>query len=164
MLVGVVADTHDNLPMIKAALGLLGLRGVEAMLHAGDYVAPFALEALLAPGLPLLGVLGNNDGERAGLQRLCATVYESPHCLELGGRTIVLAHDLRDLQGRADDGADLCVFAHTHRPEVRRGETLTLNPGECGGWLTGRSTVALVELDTLDVEILDVRTGKTVLT
>ena len=50
---------------------------------------------------------------------------------------------------------DLVVFGHTHEVEERIEKGLMLNPGEVGGWLTGRCTVALVDLESLEVEIRD---------
>jgi len=38
---------------------------------------------------------------------------------------------------------------------VEKGKDLRLNPGECGGWLTGRRTLAILDTDTLDVRIVD---------
>ncbi len=42
------------------------------------------------------------------------------------------------------------------RVEHRREQTLLLNPGKVGGWLTGSSTVAIVDLQTLDFDIVDI--------
>lgn len=42
--------------------------------------------------------------------------------------------------------------SHDNLPKVRR-ETLLVNPGECGGWLTGRSSGALIDLDKLEGKI-----------
>ena len=70
MLVGVIADTHDNLPLVARAMELFRRRGVGAVLHAGDFVAPFALKPFVAADMPLTGVFGNNDGERDGLAAL----------------------------------------------------------------------------------------------
>ncbi len=162
MLVGVISDTHDNLPKIAAATELFGRRGVEMLLHAGDYVAPFALKLLLKPGLRLIGVFGNNDGERRGLSKVCATLYEPPHRFDLGGRTVVLAHGPDVLGAAAADGADLVVHGHTHEAFVREGPPLIVNPGEAGGWLSGRCTVALVELDTMQAEIADLGPQETI--
>ena len=155
MRVGVVADTHDNLPKIKRALELFDEVRVGAILHAGDFVAPFALQPFLNAGVPFLGVLGNNDGERDGLLKLCATLYESPHRFELGGRTIVIAHEAKDLEPKLSEGAELCIFGHTHQPEIRRDGILTVNPGECGGWLEGESTVAILDLDAMHAELIN---------
>ena len=46
-------------------------------------------------------------------------------------------------------------FIATFHDGTRDG-VLTLNPGECCGWLTGRCTVALLETETMAVEIVDV--------
>jgi predicted phosphodiesterase len=50
----------------------------------------------------------------------------------------------------------LVAYGHTHLPEVKvAGHTLLVNPGECGGWLNRRCTVAIARLDTLTAEIID---------
>jgi len=162
MLLGVISDTHDNLPMVERAAHLFAERRVDAVLHAGDFVAPFALKALLRSGLPVRGVFGNNDGERAGLAKLCRDLYESPHRFELGGRSVVLAHDPQDLVGPACDGVDVAISGHTHRVRLEQGTCLALNPGEAGGWLTGRCTIAVVDLDALSAEIIELGPQSTV--
>jgi putative phosphoesterase len=162
MLIGVMADTHDNLPKVAAATELFAARGVQAILHAGDFVAPFALKLLLTAGLPVTGVFGDNDGERTGLRKACPDLYSAPHRFEMGGRTVVLAHDPAQLAGEAAAGADLLVHGHTHKSEVRPGPPLLVNPGEAGGWLTGVSTVALVDLDSLTAELVELGSQETV--
>ena len=39
MLIGILADTHDNLEKVDAAVRSLNAKGVEMVLHAGDYVS-----------------------------------------------------------------------------------------------------------------------------
>lgn len=162
MLIGVLADTHDNLPKAAAALDLFAARGVQAILHAGDFVAPFALKLLTGSGLPVVAVFGNNDGEQAGLRKAGAELHVPPHRFEMGGRTIVLAHDPAQLGGDAAAGADLVVYGHTHKPEVRLGPPLLVNPGEAGGWLTGVATVALVDLEAMTAEIVELGRQETI--
>jgi hypothetical protein len=60
--------------------------------------------------------------------------------------------------------ADLLVCAHTHRPAVEQGPPLVVNPGEAGGWLTGRCTAALVDLDRIQAEIIELGSQETVRT
>ena len=49
------------------------------------------------------------------------------------------------------------VYGHTHKPDIRKvGGTLVVNPGEAGGWLYGRSTVAVVDLESMEVELIDI--------
>jgi len=113
-------------------------------------------------GVPIIGVFGNNDGERAGLSRACDGLHAAPYRCVLGGRTIVLAHDADQLAG-ASDGADLLVCGHTHEPRVQMGPPLLVNPGEAGGWLTGLSTAALVSLETMEAELVQLGPQETVL-
>ena len=156
MLVGVLSDSHDNLPKLGAAIEVLRALGAEHLVHAGDFVAPFAVKILAGCGISFTGVFGNNDGEKAGIRSVSPSVHEAPHAFELGGRRIVAVHDLGKLPDEARAQADVVVFGHTHKILVEPGPPLLLNPGEVGGWLEGRSTVALLDLDSLEVSILDV--------
>jgi len=156
MLVGVISDSHDNVPKLRAAVDMLRSRGVEHIVHGGDYVALFAVKVLTQCGIPFTGVFGNNDGERTGISRLTSDIFPSPHSFELGGRRILLIHDLSKLPSEARTEADIIVFGHTHQTHVEEGPPLLLNPGECCGWVTGRCTVALLDLESLDVSILEV--------
>lgn len=158
MRIGIVSDTHDNLPNLRRALVLLRERGAALVLHAGDFVAPFVAEPFREAGLRVIGVFGNNDGDRLYLKERFAGVGElflGPHELELAGRRIVLMHEPRALEALVASGRyDLVVYGHTHRAEIREGQPLVINPGELGGWLTGRATCALVDLAALRAELL----------
>ncbi|MHC4591615.1 MAG: metallophosphoesterase [Planctomycetota bacterium] len=162
MLLGVIADTHDNLPKIAAATELFARRGVGHILHAGDLVAPFALRLLLNAGIPVTGVFGNNDGELTGLKKLCDTIYDGPHRFDLAGRTIVVTHDVVELGAEPAAGADLIVYGHSHEVSLAAGQPLRINPGEAGGWVTGRSTAALVDLADMRAEVMELGAQETI--
>ena len=155
MLIGVLADTHDNLPMIERATTVLRERGVELLVHAGDFISPFALKLLLKAGLPLIGVFGNNDGEKRGLRRLGAQIFDGPYRFELAGRRVVVAHEPEALQKALETGDALAVCAHTHRARVSVGPPLTVDPGEACGWLYELATVAVVNLEKMSAEIVE---------
>jgi putative phosphoesterase len=70
MLLGVIADTHDNLPKIEKAISVFNRKRVSLVLHAGDYIAPFSLLPFRKLNCDYLGVFGNNDGEREGLTKI----------------------------------------------------------------------------------------------
>jgi len=159
MRIGVISDTHDRVPTFKQALATFRERGVEAILHAGDYVAPFAAKLLKpesAPA-PVHGIFGNNDGEREGLLKTLPQLQDGPLRVELGGRTIVMHHYLDWLSDRDVQGADVVISGHDHTVNVaHRDGRLYLNPGECCGWVVGRCTVAILETDTPEAEIVDI--------
>jgi len=162
MLIGVLSDTHDNLPKVQRALEIFKARGAEALLHAGDFVAPFTVRLMLKAGLPVVAVFDNNNGEHDGLKKLCPTIHDAPHVFQLDGRTIVLAHERESVEGEATAGADLVIYGHNHIMKVENGPPVLLNPGECGGWLSGKSTAALVDLSDMRVEIIDLGPQETV--
>lgn len=156
MKIGVMADSHDNVPMIKRAVQLLNEKGVELVIHAGDLIAPFSAKALGELSCPLVAVFGNNDGERAGLSKLVGGIDDGPRWLEVGGRKIVVAHDESTISEAEKGQAEVVISGHSHEPQVAKEDSrLFLNPGEVGGWLNGRYTVAILDTDALDAEILD---------
>jgi len=167
MLLGVLSDTHDYIRGARLAARLFAQRGVDLVVHLGDIVAPFTLRALAEAGVKrLIAVYGNNDGERVLLARVAERsgfeITEWPRVVELGSRRVVLVHgygspdDTRRIVETLAPGADLVLYGHTHVAEVRRlGSTLIVNPGEACGCLTGRITAAIVDLDAMEAEIVE---------
>ncbi len=154
MKIGALSDTHDNIPAIAAALRCFGDAGVEVILHAGDFCAPFALKRILQARIPVEGVFGNCDGEREGLTRLLPSLADGPLALELGGKKISLFHNRGRLRHETLEACDILVVGHTHEPRIAREEgRLVVNPGECGGWTSGRCTVAIIDTDALAADI-----------
>jgi len=154
MIVGLMADSHDHMRLVRAALEVFRERGAEVVLHAGDIVAPFAAKILAEFERPVHAVFGNNDGERAGLARVL-DIAEGPRALELGGRRIVVAHDAGDVPDEDAAAADIIITGHTHAPLAEEGKPLRVDPGETGGWLKGRATCAVLDTETLEVEICE---------
>ena len=77
--------------------------------------------------------------------------------LERGGADAAVdVHEPDEVDALAASGAyDVIVYGHTHEIDLRDGETRVVNPGECGGWTTGRSTVGFLDLTEMSVEIVD---------
>ncbi len=159
MKIGVISDTHDRLPTFARAMSLFKRLQVEAVFHAGDYIAPFAARLISAEAVsvPVHCVLGNNDGEKKGLKAVLPQVVDGALTVKLAGRTIVMHHFIDWLKPAEIAPADLVITGHTHQVvnENSNGK-LILNPGECCGWLTGRCTVALVDLVKLQADIVEV--------
>ncbi|MBI1367980.1 MAG: YfcE family phosphodiesterase [Planctomycetes bacterium] len=162
MLIGVISDTHDRLPTMRSALLMFKARRVEAVLHAGDFVAPFAAKLLVDPAVaptevPLYCIYGNNDGERAGLRKVLPQVIDGPWRGTLGGCVIAMHHWIEWFNPGETDGADIVISGHTHEVvNEKRDGVLYLNPGECCGWLSGRCTVALLDTERVEAQIVDV--------
>ena len=166
MKIGVISDTHDNLEMIKRAVDLFNSEGVELVIHAGDFVSPFTEKPFRALNAKFVGIFGNNDGDKLLLREKYSGVgelSEEPLVLEMNARKIVVTHKPKIVEALvASRIYDVVIFGHTHKAEVRKvkeekgKEVLVLNPGECCGYLTGRKTVAILDLETLSARIEEI--------
>ncbi|HDQ44407.1 MAG TPA: metallophosphoesterase [bacterium] len=158
MKIGVMADSHDNLPAIGKAVSLFNDAGVGLVIHAGDLVAPFVAEPLRYLKADFIAVFGNNDGERFGLHTVFGgRIHRPPHPFSFAERRILILHEPDNLDALAISGKfDGIVYGHTHEPDVRRRPVPVINPGECGGWVTGRRTVAVWDPDSGQVDIIPV--------
>ena len=149
-MIGILSDSHDNITHLRAAVRMFRDAGCDLVVHAGDFVAPFAARELAAAGCPVKAVYGNCDGEKAGLAAALdpyGYIQAPPLVFEHGRRRILVTHLNRPAEEfAAKHTYDVVIFGHTHKPDVRRdGKTLLINPGETGGWVTGRSTVVFYD-------------------
>lgn len=160
MKIGIISDTHDRLDMVRRACQMLREAGAQTVLHAGDYVAPFVIPEFDKGGMSLIGVFGNNDGEKLFLSQkfreLRFEVFHGPYEFEIEGRKVCLMHEPRCLDSLARSGSyDLIVYGHTHQIDIQEEGTLVINPGEACGYLTGKATCALVDLGDLSGRIIE---------
>jgi putative phosphoesterase len=108
----------------------------------------------------MVAVFGNNDGEKIGLHRSfnsLGSIVAGPHQCQFGGKRFILMHEPACIEElRASRKADVIIYGHTHEIDIQTGETLVINPGEGGGWLSGRATAAVLDLATMEVEIEEI--------
>jgi len=121
--IGVISDTHG----LVRDEALAALRGCERIVHAGDIGGPEVLERL-AEIAPVEAVRGNNDREA------WARAVPASRVVALGARTAYLTHEPAHVpEGVADDGHEVVIVGHTHRPSIeRRDGVLFVNPGSAG--------------------------------
>lgn len=158
MKVGLIADSHEHMPMIRRAVELFNRETVGLVLHAGDIISPITAKEFSMLEARMQAVFGNNDGEKLYLRERFASfakIHERCWEGEAGGKRLLLIHAPDTLAALEASGAyDAIVYGHTHEAVVRRtGRTLVVNPGECCGWITGRATVALLDTDTMEAKI-----------
>ena len=141
MIIAVMSDSHDHIGQIEKAVLLCREYKVSAIIHCGDFVAPFSLKILGKPGIPVYGVFGNNDGDKIKMIQYTKTIL--PHIklftnfgeVILGNRKIAFTHYFNIAKPLAlTGGYDLVGFGHSHTwycKEVNK--TILLNPGEIMG-------------------------------
>lgn len=164
MKIGVISDTHDNLDAIKRSVAYFA-KDVELIIHAGDVVAPFSAKIFKEAGnIPVYGVLGNNDGELLTIEvfnRLGGNVKRQFNAFELDGRRIAVMHGEMEEVIEAlvrSKMYDIVISGHTHDPRIEKTDdgVLHVNPGENCGYLTGKSTIAIIDTTSLSAEIIEV--------
>lgn len=162
MRMGIISDSHDNLPAVEAAVQRMKEWKVEVILHAGDIVAPFVVPILAMSGAKVYAVYGNNDGERAGLRKKFKDIGElqgDVAVVDLGGKKAAVYHGSEPVIAEALIGCgrfDIVALGHSHTPLIeKRGRTLVVNPGECCGYLSGKRTLALVDTETMSADLIE---------
>ncbi len=157
--IGVMSDSHERLDLLGEAVDFFNGEDVDLVLHAGDYISPLTAAPLSRLESELVGVFGNNDGDRLFLRRRfdeedVGRIERGPHQLELAGKKVVLMHQPRLIEAlKGSTVPDLVIYGHTHEVQVKEGRPFVLNPGEVCGLVTDRRTVATVELEEMEVEI-----------
>ncbi len=164
MLIGAISDTHDNLLLIEKAVQVLNQQNVGLVLHAGDYVAGFVIPKLAKLNCPLVGVFGNNDGDHELLKKRFSetsncTIHERFTQISVEGYRIALlhGHETELLNAIIDSSYfDAVIHGHSHNKGIeQRGKTLSINPGELCGYLTGKPTLAILDTLTMQAKIID---------
>jgi putative phosphoesterase len=165
MIVGIIADTHDRLPLLDKAVNRLNEEKVELVLHAGDYVAPFVVPHFKPLKAHLIGVFGNNDGDKELLKKrfteLGAEIRGEFAEVMVDGLRIALLHgdETELLLSLIDVGSyDVIVYGHTHEAKTyRKGKTLVINPGEACGYLSEKPSIAILNTKPLDAKTIHLK-------
>ncbi|MFW6137705.1 MAG: metallophosphoesterase [Spirochaetota bacterium] len=157
MNIGIISDTHENMPLIAQAVELFNAESVDLVLHAGDFISPITSREFENLRCKMIAVYGNNDGDKLLLQKKfegIAQFYEHYYEAELDGKKLVVMHEPKFLESLMKAGLyDAVIYGHTHKLDIREGKPLVINPGECGGWLTGKTTVAVLDLEKMEVDV-----------
>ncbi len=160
MKIGVISDTHDNIPAIRKAFQYFEEAHIKTVLHLGDIISPFVIRFIreVYTG-ELKAIFGNNDGEKLFLtemfKRYNAEIKPGPQIVELENRKIFMSHEPISPESLVSD-YDLVLYGHLHEIYTKRYKnSLILNPGEACGYLSDKRTFAVVDLNTLDFEIVE---------
>ncbi|MEI8324095.1 MAG: metallophosphoesterase family protein [Betaproteobacteria bacterium] len=165
MKICVVSDSHDRAPMLAAAVAVAREAGAQAVIHCGDLIGAMTLKPLIALGLPVHLVHGNNIGDPLALMNLCASsggllrYHGADIDLSLGGRRLFATHYPHHGRGMACTGDyDIVCCGHSHEASIAQqahiagGATWLVNPGSVGG-LGAPATWLLADLENMQFEI-----------
>ena len=150
MRIVVLSDTHGSTSSIDALLALENGRA-DAFIHLGDYYKD-SLYLKAHTDVPVLGVKGNcdigsNDNPVSFLE------CEGVKIMYTHGHSLGVKYSLtRITQHALYNEASLCLYGHTHIPDVNFTTGVTLiNPGSLSSprSITGKGvkTYAVIEVD-----------------
>ncbi len=159
MRVGIFADTHDHLDNIRLAVAEFNRRQCEVVLFAGDLVSTFAIPPLRKLKCPMIASFGDNEGNKVGIRggmQVIGEIGDPPFCSRLRDGTLVLLTHQRELIREPVDGVNIIVYAHTHKPRIHRDEAgrLWINPGETSGWTYRKPSIAILDTESMDAEVV----------
>lgn len=130
--IGLLSDSHGDIPRTRRGLEVLLERRVSLIVHCGDLGSEGVIDQLA--GLPVRIVLGNVDpwslgryAELVGLPRADRALR-----LEIAGRRIGITHGhlADEVEALVAEGPDFLIHGHTHRiRDETMGRTRFLNPG-----------------------------------
>jgi len=159
MKIGIISDTHDHHENVLKAIDFFNDRKVEYVLHAGDMVSPFTATAFSQlKAAKFIAVFGNCDGEKIMLKNniedFGGELHENGYKGQVDGRQVFMTHILGAIEAIAESGKyDLVIYGHTHHKDIRTvGDTLIINPGETTDWITGNSSIAVLDTSDMTVE------------
>lgn len=158
MLLGIISDTHDHIEKVKKAIGIFNQYNLLSVIHCGDFVAPFTLKEFINLKAKFYGVFGNCDGEKDGLLKVAKEnnfiLSEPPLEISFGNKKFLIFHKLKKEEIK---NVDYIIYGHTHKYELRKEENIFfINPGEACGLLTEKATIALLNIEENQVEILEI--------
>jgi len=156
--IGLISDTHDNLPKIKSAVSFFQKNRVNLILHAGDFVAPFAVREFTSCGIEFKGVFGNNDGEKIEILKMAqGRIFFPPLSLDLNGFSVFITHNIDLIKGVNLQSYNLVLYGHTHKSYIKEHNgSFIVNPGEGCGVLSGEATVGLLDLKREKLDIVKI--------
>lgn len=159
MLIGILSDTHDDMPEIMRAVDTFNSEDVSHVIHAGDIVSPFTFEIFNRLHCSFSAVFGNNDGDKILLKnKFEGNIQNQPLVMTVNEKKIVVVHEPDLVDALADSGHfHLVIYGHTHSPDIRkRKNTLIVNPGKVAKLNKGESTIALLDSDKMETRIIKI--------
>jgi len=168
MIICILSDSHDHIPLLDAAVAEAKEKGAKAVLHCGDVVAPSTLKCLNKHHLPVHVIHGNNSGDLYSLGQMATRPDNVLHYhgmdagVELAGKRIFLVHYPHYARAMAATGEwDMVCCGHTHKarvdflPNIQGSKTPLVNPGTVGGVGSDPSTYIMADLETMAFEVFE---------
>lgn len=160
MLLGIMADTHNDIDSFEKALSVFKERGIKTLVHAGDITSPRMLEYLVEFDCYI--VLGNGDQIDKDVINWKASVLglrpvEDTAEFEYGGKNFMVFHGNNVplyRQAVASGKFNYIIKGHTHFFEnYVSNDVRIINPGAV--YRHDESSIVILDVETDKVEKID---------
>ena len=157
MLIGLIADTHNDVDLIKKAVGIFHERDIKILVHAGDITSFRMLDYL--KDFDCYIVLGNGDEiDREDINAKAAALKIRPVASKIefeceGKKFLVFhGHDVPLYRAAVSSGRyDYIIKGHTHYFEnYVSNDCRIINPGAV--YAHDESSIAILDIETDKVE------------
>ncbi|HPG30144.1 MAG TPA: metallophosphoesterase [bacterium] len=161
MKLGIMSDSHDNMPLIEKTIDLFNKEKVDLSIHCGDIISPITCRYFIKSNSKIIFVFGNNDGERIILKekifQMNHSIFQGPYEFEFDSKNFLMMHEPAAIDSFKNSSFYSAVFfGHTHKLEIVKSKTLIINPGEICGYVTGKQTAVILETTDMSYKIFDV--------
>ena len=181
MKIGIISDTHDNIPNIEKAINWMNQNRVERLLHCGDISTRETMEFISRkfPG-EIFAVFGNMDvGKNRNWEfpnvklypEICEIKLDGNSSTGSGRRKISFCHMPKKAKELAKtEKYDIVFYGHTHKPWEEKilvspkpegeggggGSCRLVNPGNIAGIIYNPTfAVYNTSTDKLELKILE---------
>jgi putative phosphoesterase len=161
MKIGILSDTHNDTAATVRALQTFRQRGIQTLIHCGDLVT--AEMVRFFNDFDVYFVRGNMDRHHVPDLKAAIRAQKGAHWLgkgsevELNGRRVAVTHGDREpvLETLLSAEPDYLFFGHFHRRHDERvGQTRLINPGALGGTQHEARSIAILDLENDELEVL----------
>ncbi len=164
MILGILSDTHNDTTNIQKALTVFKNKKPEFLIFCGDATTIASLEWFCE--FTMIYVFGNGDFLTGEIQAFLKAYQPSNFAGyafegDLGGKFIGVTHG--HLEEKLNEMLhsnrfDYVFTGHTHlRMDKRIGRTRVINPGSLGGLKKQSRSVALLDLETDELNFVIIR-------
>lgn len=157
-MIGIIADTHDNVENILKAVEVFKKNKVDFVIHLGDIVAPASV--MFFKGVKVKFIKGNCDGDLEKISmkakeigsEFVGNILE----LEIEGKKIAAIHgDHPIMLGKLIQSGkyDFVLYGHTHQSKDEMvGKTRVINPG--AHYWHSEGTIVLLDVASDKIEFV----------
>jgi len=143
MKVGVISDTHDRIDLTKKVIKKLEDADCTALIHCGDFCAPFIIKELSEFKGDVYCCFGNTDDKFSSTRmadKLGVNLLGEIGEIELDGKKIFFNHFPNISRAFAMTGDyDIVFYGHTH---IKHKEIIRDVPLVCPGSIMGNKEIS----------------------